>query len=260
MKCASSPWTGVLCPGPRPSVAHFVAAGRVTRWSSRPPISTSWHTREFFRERPGPCSWSNASRSRPEYAQVPIYVTDPNTWTRSWSAEAPLPRVGPPLMSSCHEQNYCLMNVVTGSQISEGSRKATSSRFVRLHANEQNKKDTRCGFPKRRRRRHGAWRAAGGRATDRTFIHFPRPSMRIDPSISGDGHQGRTRRSHSWISLDVKNADGSVRNWAWKAVLPNLFRNGITEGTLPIGTEIQLFGYQAKKRRNERRGRVRRDF
>jgi hypothetical protein len=52
-------------------------------------------------------------------------VTDPNTWTRSWSAEAPLPRVGPPLYEfACHEQNYGLINVVTGSQISEGTRKA----------------------------------------------------------------------------------------------------------------------------------------
>jgi hypothetical protein len=52
-------------------------------------------------------------------------VTDPNTWTRPWSAEAPLPRVGPPLYEfACHEQNYGLINVVTGTQITEGSRQA----------------------------------------------------------------------------------------------------------------------------------------
>jgi hypothetical protein len=47
-------------------------------------------------------------------------VTDPKTWTRSWSVEAPLPRVGPPIYEfACHEQNYGLINVVRGAQIRE---------------------------------------------------------------------------------------------------------------------------------------------
>jgi hypothetical protein len=47
-------------------------------------------------------------------------VTDPRTWTRSWSVEAPLPRIGPPIYEfACHEQNYGLINVVTGAQIRE---------------------------------------------------------------------------------------------------------------------------------------------
>jgi hypothetical protein len=45
-------------------------------------------------------------------------VTDPNTWTRPWSAEAPLPRIPPPLYEfACHEQNYGLINLVMGAQI-----------------------------------------------------------------------------------------------------------------------------------------------
>jgi hypothetical protein len=45
-------------------------------------------------------------------------VTDPKTWTRSWSAEAPLPRIDPPLYEfACHEQNYGLINLVMGAQI-----------------------------------------------------------------------------------------------------------------------------------------------
>jgi hypothetical protein len=52
---------------------------------------------------------------------------------------------------------------------------------------------------------------------------------------------------HSWIWLDVKSADGNVRNWGIEGGPPtNLFRNGITKATLPVGTEIKLFGYQAK--------------
>lgn len=45
-------------------------------------------------------------------------VTDPKTWTSSWSVEAPLPRIDPPLYEfACHEQNYGLINLVMGAQI-----------------------------------------------------------------------------------------------------------------------------------------------
>jgi hypothetical protein len=52
---------------------------------------------------------------------------------------------------------------------------------------------------------------------------------------------------HSWIWLDVKGKDGTVTNWGIEGGPPiNLFRNGFTKASLPIGTEIKLFGYQAK--------------
>ena len=52
---------------------------------------------------------------------------------------------------------------------------------------------------------------------------------------------------HSWIWLDVKDKDGKVVNWGIEGGPPsNLFRNGITKASLPVGTEIKLFGYQAK--------------
>jgi len=52
---------------------------------------------------------------------------------------------------------------------------------------------------------------------------------------------------HSWIWIDVKGKDGVVTNWGIEGGPPsNLFRNGITKTSLPIGTEIKLFGYQAK--------------
>jgi hypothetical protein len=45
-------------------------------------------------------------------------MNDPKTWTRPWSAEAPLPRIAPPLYEfACHEQNYGVINVVMGAQI-----------------------------------------------------------------------------------------------------------------------------------------------
>jgi len=48
-------------------------------------------------------------------------MTDPKTWTRPWSVDAEMPRVEPNLIYefACHEQNYGLINVVTGTQIRE---------------------------------------------------------------------------------------------------------------------------------------------
>src|SRR5216117_2935579 len=52
---------------------------------------------------------------------------------------------------------------------------------------------------------------------------------------------------HSWLWLDVKGTDGKVVTWGIEGGPPtNLFRNGITKASLPLGTEIKLFGYQAK--------------
>src|SRR5687768_2966652 len=47
-----------------------------------------------------------------------ITVEDPATWTQPWTAEIPWPRIEPPLFEfACHEQNYGVINVVTGAQI-----------------------------------------------------------------------------------------------------------------------------------------------
>ncbi|MGH2609715.1 MAG: hypothetical protein ACRDHF_11605, partial [Tepidiformaceae bacterium] len=48
-------------------------------------------------------------------------MTDPTTWTRPWSVDSEMPRVEPNLIYefACHEQNYGLINVVTGTQIRE---------------------------------------------------------------------------------------------------------------------------------------------
>src|SRR6201993_5519526 len=52
---------------------------------------------------------------------------------------------------------------------------------------------------------------------------------------------------HSWLWLDVKGEDGKVVTWGIEGGPPtNLFRNGITKTSLPVGTEIKVFGYQAK--------------
>ena len=52
---------------------------------------------------------------------------------------------------------------------------------------------------------------------------------------------------HSWIHLDVKNADGSTTRWMVEGGSPNsLFRLGFSKESLPKGTEIVVDGYQAK--------------
>jgi Family of unknown function (DUF6152) len=52
---------------------------------------------------------------------------------------------------------------------------------------------------------------------------------------------------HAWIWLDVRDKDGKVTNWGVEGGPPtNLFRNGITKTSLPVGTEIKIFGYQTR--------------
>jgi hypothetical protein len=61
---------------------------------------------------------------------------------------------------------------------------------------------------------------------------------------------------HSWIYVDVKQADGTVENWAIEAGSPNiLLRRGITRDTLKIGQKIVVDGYQSKDGTHRANGR-----
>lgn len=52
---------------------------------------------------------------------------------------------------------------------------------------------------------------------------------------------------HSWIYIDVKNADGTTTQWMVEGGSPNaLVRHGFTKKTLPKGTEVIFEGFQAK--------------
>ena len=52
---------------------------------------------------------------------------------------------------------------------------------------------------------------------------------------------------HSWITIDVKAADGSVDTWEIEAGSPNsLFRRGFNRGSLPVGTVVVINGYQSR--------------
>ncbi|HEY1758388.1 MAG TPA: DUF6152 family protein [Bryobacteraceae bacterium] len=61
---------------------------------------------------------------------------------------------------------------------------------------------------------------------------------------------------HSWIYVDVKQADGKVENWAIEAGSPNiLLRRGVTKDTLKVGQKIEIDGYQSKDGSHRANGR-----
>jgi hypothetical protein len=61
---------------------------------------------------------------------------------------------------------------------------------------------------------------------------------------------------HSWIHLDVTNADGTVTRWMVEGGPPNLlFRRGFTEDSLPVGTEVVIEGFQARDGSSTANGR-----
>jgi hypothetical protein len=57
----------------------------------------------------------------PKSLRYQYTVSDPQTWTSSWSVDSVVPRIEPPLYEfACHEQNYGVMNVVKGAQVRDG--------------------------------------------------------------------------------------------------------------------------------------------
>ena len=61
---------------------------------------------------------------------------------------------------------------------------------------------------------------------------------------------------HTWIHIDVKEADGTTTRWMIEGGTPNtLLRRGLTRDSLPIGTEIMVDGYRAKNGTNRANGR-----
>jgi uncharacterized protein DUF6152 len=60
---------------------------------------------------------------------------------------------------------------------------------------------------------------------------------------------------HSWMTLEVKGADGKVETWEIETGAPNsMFRRGFNRDSLPLGTELIVHGYQAKSGKNRANG------
>jgi hypothetical protein len=61
---------------------------------------------------------------------------------------------------------------------------------------------------------------------------------------------------HSWLTMEVKNPDGSIATWEVEAGAPNaMFRRGFTKNSLPVGTEVIVNGFQAKDGQKRANGR-----
>ena len=52
---------------------------------------------------------------------------------------------------------------------------------------------------------------------------------------------------HSWITIDVKSADGTIETWEIEAGSPNsMFRRGFNRDSLPTGTVVVINGYRSR--------------
>ncbi len=61
---------------------------------------------------------------------------------------------------------------------------------------------------------------------------------------------------HSWFHIDVTEDDGTVTRWMIEGGTPNaLFRRGVNQNTLPVGTEILVDGFRALDGSNRANGR-----
>ena len=61
---------------------------------------------------------------------------------------------------------------------------------------------------------------------------------------------------HSWIHIEVTSDDGTKAAWEVEGGTPNtLFRKGINDNTLPVGTAIAVDGYRARDGSNRMSGR-----
>jgi len=61
---------------------------------------------------------------------------------------------------------------------------------------------------------------------------------------------------HTWIHVDVKDADGKVTKWMIEGGSPNaLIRRGVTSQLLKVGMEVMVDGYQAKDGSTRANGR-----
>lgn len=52
---------------------------------------------------------------------------------------------------------------------------------------------------------------------------------------------------HSWLYIDVKNAEGITERWNVEMGAPNaLIRRGVTKASVPVGAEVTVEGFRAK--------------
>jgi hypothetical protein len=61
---------------------------------------------------------------------------------------------------------------------------------------------------------------------------------------------------HAWSHIDVEGEDGTVESWMIEAGSPNtLVRRGMSRDSIPLGTEVVVFGYRHRNGSNAANGR-----
>ena len=66
-------------------------------------------------------------------------------------------------------------------------------------------------------------------------------------TLTGTVKEFQYTNPHSWLLVDVKDADGNVTTWGFEAEGPStLMRAGIRKSDLPPGTEITITGRPMK--------------
>jgi hypothetical protein len=62
---------------------------------------------------------------------------------------------------------------------------------------------------------------------------------------------------HGWIHIDVKQPDGTVKNWVIETNTPQqLAARGLKKNSIPIGLELVVQGYRAKDGSNTANGTI----
>lgn len=81
-------------------------------------------------------------------------------------------------------------------------------------------------------------------------------SVELPVNLSGTVTKVELINPHSWIHITVTNDEGVEETWMIEGGSPNsLFRQGVTKNSIPVGAQLEVFGYQARDRTNKAVGR-----
>ena len=66
-------------------------------------------------------------------------------------------------------------------------------------------------------------------------------------TVQGVITQAKLANPHSWIYLDVKDANGNVVNWGFEAQTPTaLIRSGVKPDVFKVGSKVTIRGCHAR--------------
>jgi hypothetical protein len=104
----------------------------------------------------------------------------------------------------------------------------------------------------------GVWLAAAAQPAAAWAHHSFASEFDAAQPISLEGAVTKVEfiNPHSWIHIEVTNADGTKTVWEVEGGTPNtLFRKGINDNTLPVGTLVAVDGYRSRDGSNRMSGR-----